>query len=822
MQTDPELEARLARFVEHHVLHGECLAIESLCEGRPDLIEPLKKLVAEYLDLSAAMSSAGLKPRPTGERSAEPRPRPISDGTPRNSAASPRPELVEGRSASGDVEAGRRPPDAGLESLPTFDGFRTIERLGRGGMGEVYKLHDLKLDRLVAAKIVRRDQRATRALREFLAEARTLALFQDRRIVQIHEFRDEADPPVIIMEFVDGFELGQVASSLEYRQRARIIEQVAEAIHHAHRLGIQHRDLKPSNIMLDAALSPKILDFGLSAGDPARGHLRGTLPYLAPEQLDPAQPIDARTDVYALGVILYEILCGDVPFGGASEEQVVDAIRQGRPRLPIEIEPGVPEPLQAIALKAMETDPAGRYQSAQEMARDLWRFLDGRPVLARPAVYTSALDTRIKAHLDHVAEWLRLRLIYPHEAGHLRAAYRELEAREDDWILSSRTLSYSQIALYLGAFFLLAGALFYFNAYVQKVVAGIAKPFLVLGLPFLGLNLIARYLYRRENRAVAVAFYLGGVALLPLFLMILLRENHLFAVAKDTAGQVFGNGYLSNRQLQITMLAACTWALVLALRTRTAALSTVFTGLLFLMGLAVLADFGLRSWIEGWQYHWIAWHLAPLVLVYGALGYVFERSGRQWFGRPLYVAAALTLVAVVELMAQNGKALSYFGLDMQIFRIQGPEDTQLGNTLMAMTVNGVLMYLAALLVERRGTDVMRRAGGLLFTLSPFAGLKPLGYLCMTGYYLRNFDWLYLALSIGSCLLSHHRQRRSFYIAGLMNTGWALYEIADHNNWTDKPLWAIALVGGGLVVLGAGYALNVRERNRRQKGGGWGR
>jgi hypothetical protein len=98
---------------------------------------------------------------------------------------------------------------------------------------------------------------------------------------------------------------------------------------------------------------------------------------------------------------------------------------------------------------------------------------------------------------------------------------------------------------------------------------------------------------------------------------------------------------------------------------------------------------------------------------------------------------------------------------------------------------------------------------------PFAGLKPLGYLCMTGYYVRNFDWLYLALSIGSCLLSHQRQRRGFYIAGLMNTEWALYEIADHRQWTDKPAWAIALVVGGLLVLSAGYALNVRERNRRE-------
>ncbi len=774
MQPNPELEARLARFVEHHVLHGECVPVESLCEGRPDLIEPLRELVGEYLRISSTISSAGQQLRAADGLSGAP--------------------------------------------LPDIDGFRTIERLGRGGMGEVYKLHDLTLDRIVAAKIVRRDRSAAKALREFLGEARALALFQDRRVVQIHEFRDETDPPVIIMEFVDGFELGQVASSLEYRQRARIVEQVAEAIHHAHRLGIQHRDLKPSNIMLDAALSPKILDFGLSAGDPARGHLRGTVPYLAPEQLDPSQPIDARTDVYALGVILYECLCGDVPFAGPSEEHVVEAIRQGTPRLPIEVEPSVPEPLQAIALKAMERDPAARYQSAQEMAQDLRRFLDGRPVLARPAVYTSALDSRIRSHLDHIGEWLRLRLIYPHEASHLRAAYRDLEAREDDWIVSARLLSYSQIALYLGAFLLVAGALFYFGAYRLEAFKGIVKPFIVLGLPFLALNAAAHYLHGREHRTVAVAFYLGGVALLPLFLMILFHEQGLWVVAPNTKGQLFTDGYLSNRQLQVTILAACAWACFLALRTRTVALSTVFTALMFVLTIAVLSDLGLRDWLTADQprLDTLALYLAPLALVYAALGYPLERSQRPWFGRPLYIAAVLTLVVVLELLAWNRKEMQYLGVTMTW--VAGKGDTVLLDTLAAMTLNGAAMYVIALAIERRGSDVMRRAGGLLFTLSPFAVLKPLGYLCFDGHFSRHFDWIYLALSLGCCVLAHHRQRRSFYYAGLINVGWALWEIADHNHWRDKAPWAIALVAGGLLVLGIGYALSVRERNRRETRG----
>jgi serine/threonine-protein kinase len=290
---DDDLAVRLARIVEHHVAHGTLLSAEAVTTDRPDLAAPLDRLVKQYLQVALALEGAPRQP-------------PVA-----------------------------HPPE---QDVPAIDGFRTIERLGTGGMGEVYKLQDLKLNRLVAAKVVRRDSTAASRLGDFLREARSLALFSDARVVRIFEYRDEADPPVIIMEYVDGFELGRLGPSLEFRQRARIVREVADAIHHAHTLGIQHRDLKPSNIMLDGRLEPKILDFGLSAGDPHRGHLRGTLFYAAPEQLDPERPIDARTDVYALGVILYELLAGVVPYDGRNESAVIAAIRAGRPRLPIEID----------------------------------------------------------------------------------------------------------------------------------------------------------------------------------------------------------------------------------------------------------------------------------------------------------------------------------------------------------------------------------------------------------------------------------------------------------------------------------------------------
>jgi hypothetical protein len=764
-----ELQSLIERYIEEHVVNGRTLDPAGLCGSRQDLVEPLRSLIAEYIRL-------------TGTFDAE------------------------------DSFAPSGPPRE--PGLPAFEGFHTIERIGAGGMGEVFKLRDLRLDRIVAAKVVRADGAVPASLGSFLSEARTLALFSDRRIVRLLEFRPESTPPVLIMEFVEGFELGRIGPSLEFGQRARVVHEVCLALAHAHALGLQHRDLKPSNIMVDAQLFPRILDFGLSGGDPRSGHLKGTLQYVAPEQLEPSLPIDNRTDVYALGVILYELLCGRPPYTGTSEE-ILAGIRRGRPSLPIELSASVPEGLQAIALKAMEHDQAKRYASAQEMAADLARYLEGRPVLARPSVYTTTLGDRAAGHLEQIAEWARLRLIHPHEADGLRSAYRALDARDDDWIVESRALTYPQIALYLGAFLLLCGSLFYFAAERwYGAVDGILQPLLVLGLPFAGLNVAAQWLHRRDHKAVAVAFYLAAVALLPLLLVIVFDETGLLVVPADTPGQLFQDGSISNRQLQVTTAVAALWGARLALVTRTAALSTVFTLLMGLFGLAVLADFDLRSWLVDGRWDLLALHAFPLVLAYGAIGTGAERTGRGWLARPPYQAAAVVLIVVLELLALNGRAFHYLGFSLQGFQAREVSDPLLLDTLAAMTLNGLCFYLVADALERRGTELQRHAARLLFVIAPFALLQPLSYLVRTGEYSQKWDWIFLIAALSIAMLSHRRQRRAFYYAGVLNTGAALFLIASHRGWFDKPAWAVAVIAVGLTALGVGFALDRRQRLRR--------
>lgn len=749
----PDLEERLARFVEHHVLHGERLAVADLCTDRPELASALDALVARYLALTASLDAD-----------------PLADAAP-----------------------------AGAAPLPHFPGFETIERLGSGGMGEVYKLRDTTLNRIVAAKVLRERPGMSSSIGTFLREARALALFSDRRIVQIFEARTDANPPFIVMEFVDGFELGRIGPSLDVRHRARILVEVCEAVQHAHAVGLQHRDLKPSNIMLDAQLHPRILDFGLSAGDPSRGHLAGTPPYMAPEQLDPARPIDARTDVYALGVILYELLTGAAPRGP-------------QPMLPVETNPGVPEPLQAIALAAMEQEPSRRYQSAADMATDLRRYLEGRPVKARPSVYASTLTTRVAPHLDDIDDWRRLRLIHPHEADQLKASYRALNAREDDWIVESRALSYTQIALYLGAFLLVAGSLFYFAAARWfDNVDGITLPFIVLGVPFLGLNAAAHLLYRRDHRAVAVAFYLGAVALLPLFLLILFHEAGWLTAAAGSTTELFDGGAASNRQLQVTAAIACAWCGWLALRTRTSALSTVFTALALLLTVFVAADFGLRTAIEDGRWDLVALRFVPLVAAYAVAGFAAERTQRPWFSRPLYLGSAVLLVIVMELLALDGRLFAHAGITLAPWQSPAVSDPRLLDTIVAMTINGAVFYAVGSLITRRGPEQSKAAAQLLFTIAPFALLHPLGYLVRTNEYAPRIDWIYAAAALTVMLLSERRQRRSFYYAGLLNLGMALFFIASHRDWFERPGWAVAVITAGLATLLIGFLLDRAQR-----------
>jgi serine/threonine protein kinase/Flp pilus assembly protein TadD len=283
---------------------------------------------------------------------------------------------------------------AAASKYPSVQGYEIVGELGRGGMGVVYKARHLRLNRLVALKMVLAGAHADQQqLGRFLAEAEAVAQLQHPSIVQIYEFGHHNDLPYFSLEFVDGGSLQQKinAKPQPIREAAGMMETLALAISFAHQNGIIHRDLKPANVLLTKDGFPKITDFGLAKkleGDSSQtksGTLMGTPSYMAPEQArGDVKDIGPLADVYSLGVILYELITGRTPFLGASILDTLQQVRSQEPVPPSRLQPKVPRDLETICLKCLQKDSAKRYASAGDLAADLHRFLTGEPIQARP------------------------------------------------------------------------------------------------------------------------------------------------------------------------------------------------------------------------------------------------------------------------------------------------------------------------------------------------------------------------------------------------------------------------------------------------------
>jgi tetratricopeptide (TPR) repeat protein/tRNA A-37 threonylcarbamoyl transferase component Bud32 len=282
---------------------------------------------------------------------------------------------------------------AELMGWPTVPGYEIEDELGRGGMGVVYKARQAGLGRLVALKmILHADHAGTEGRARFFAEPEAVARLQHPNIVQIHEIGEHDGAPFFSLEFCPGGSLDRKLAHkpAPVREAAALVRTLAEAVQAAHGKGIIHRDLKPANVLLGEDGTLKVTDFGLAkrldqAGETRAGAVMGTPNYMAPEQAEgKTDQIGPAADVYALGAILYECLTGRPPFLASSVLEVLDQVRSAEPLPPRRLQVNVPRDLETICLKCLQKAPAARYASAADLAADLDRYLDGRPILARP------------------------------------------------------------------------------------------------------------------------------------------------------------------------------------------------------------------------------------------------------------------------------------------------------------------------------------------------------------------------------------------------------------------------------------------------------
>jgi len=395
---DEEEAARVERYLEHD--SDGFVRLERV-RARDELADKLREVLSA--DASAAAQVVT-----------------IASGPPGSAMRSDAPTVVDVRVGSGSRGSGIDVPVGASRSTAHIEGYQVLEELGRGGMGVVYTATQLSTKRKVALKVLLEGPFAsTAAKRRFEREVELAARLSHPNIVTILESGVASGRYYFAMQFIEGVTLDKYMrhNQVSRAQALHIFVRICRAVSYAHQRGIIHRDLKPSNILVDAEGEPHVLDFGLakpadtysddleqSKALSLTGQLMGTLPYMSPEQASGRnQQVDIRTDIYSLGVMLYESLTGQFPYQVVGHvADVLRNIQETSPKRPSTIQRRINNELETIVLKALAKEPERRYQSAEGLASDLEAFLTGAPIEAKRDSSLYVLRTLLRRHRREV------------------------------------------------------------------------------------------------------------------------------------------------------------------------------------------------------------------------------------------------------------------------------------------------------------------------------------------------------------------------------------------------------------------------------------
>lgn len=687
-----------------------------------------------------------------------------------------------------------RPPTEHADDAPKLPGFRIERQLGQGGLGVVYAAQDEKLNRRVAIKMLRR--RADSELRRrVLDEARKTAVLNDPAVVTVYSVLDEADPPAIVMEFVEGFPLDRFAAQLNFEQKARLLREVARGLAVAHQHGLVHRDLKPDNVLVGPDLRPRILDFGLAlsleeASRQGRG-FEGTPLYASPEQAL-GKPLTAASDVFSFGSLMFKVLTGKSPFAGDSISQVLEAITRTSPPFLREVAVGVPQDLQAICLACLAWSPADR-PSAETVALELGRFLVGEPVRLKPKLYDDLLRRTISEHENQARLWEGQSIISRDERDALEIIHRRLLADEDHWIIDARRITPLQTIL-SAATWLTVVATVLTVWMLREELQSPWRWMLPVGFTFT-LLLVGNYARRTKEHLPAATFLAGAALAMAPATLALLAELKLFTATPAGVKQLFAGTFTNYQVLAASVTALCVSGFALrrlkmtGFAWTTATLTTTSYGSLLL----------LLNWLDQKPEIMALWCLPLAMLEFVALA--LERGGRVRWTMPYHLIALGAIVIGLDVMAANGPTLKLLGVTQEAWPYFDSERQM----AYSFVLNGLVFLTLMLAAERTRSLDLRRGSKWLEVL---AILHVISALFSNALQHRNdalvrYDvWVYLAFALCFAALAPWRSRWRMLVGGLFACGLGSYLLVDLELVARKPFIIGLGVAGLLGALGA--------------------
>jgi len=724
-----------------------------------------------------------------------------------------------------DAGLGEEPPKRLDDTAPLperLSGHKVVGVIGSGGMGRVLLAVDEGLGRQVAVKTLHPGLAADPRLRDrFMREARALALLTHPNIVRIYNLGRQDEAPHFVMEYVPGAPLLDAARPLTLEQKVTLFRKVVLAVSYLHENGIIHRDLKPANIRVGPDLEPRLLDFGLArrSQEPGQvtraGEVLGTPDYFSPEQARGEESLDARSDVFSLGTILYELLTGTAPFHAASLPDQIRRVCETDPALPRRLNGSIPGPLQNICLQCLEKKCEDRYQTAEELGDDLARFLAGEPVLALPSAYSRMTAGKIDQHLRELRGWEQDRLLNAQELDAFRRLYGRLSEREDAWILEARQLSLSQVALYLGAWILVVGAalvfLFRYAALSGTPAVGVVAA-AVVPTAWIGIRC-----WKRHQKRIGVAFLLASCLLLPAMLLVAMKEWGIlahFTQAKENL-ELFAFLGLSDAEsgpFRGTTNAQLFWALALSMPAyawcRRFTKSSVFSLVLAVMGAALcvvtLLRMGMLDWFDSDPGR-VFFRLIPFAVLFFLTAAIIERSNHPSDSRYFYpVTILFTFVSLSGLALFHEPWAEWLERTMPKTR---------GQIEYLFIINAVIYLSIQSLTERFGSAQMRSVAKVFRFVIPghvLTSLLLLGLAASSRWHqapesadmrleARLFEFV---LPVVACLFvfgSVPKQMKNFFVTGMIFLAVGIFRL-QQDFFKDRAAWPVMLLVAGLSLM----------------------